>query len=89
MIIQITSIQRQNIEPVYLRKGKEQTKTWNNPNNLDILLGSEVKNCGTVIFISEVMPLPKNSPVLNMFKPISRQTSNSQALTNTDTLSKF
>ena len=26
MIIQITSIQRQNIEPVYLRKGKEQTK---------------------------------------------------------------
>ena len=26
IIIQITSIQRQNIEPVYLREGKEQTK---------------------------------------------------------------
>ena len=26
IIIQITSIQRQNIEPVYLREGKEQKK---------------------------------------------------------------
>ena len=89
IIIQITSIQRQNIEPVYLRKGKRTNKTWNNPNNLDILLSSEVKNCKTVIFISEVMPLSENSPLLNMFEPISRQTSNFQALSTTISRDKF
>ena len=35
------------------------------------------------------MPLPQNSPLLNMFEPISRPISNSQALANTDSLSKF
>ena len=37
--------------------------------------------------ISEVMPSPQNSPLLNMFEPISRPISNSKALANTDSLS--
>ena len=60
------------------KKEKNKKKTRNNPNNLDILFSSEVKNTRTVILISEVMPLSQNSPLLSMFEPTSRQTSNLQ-----------
>ena len=88
MIIQITSIQRQNIEPVYLRKGKEQTKPEIIQTISTHFLALKSKTVGQIFFVRGYA-LSQNSPLLSMFEPISRQTSNLQALATTISLYKF